>query len=98
MLKKTADLVPGGVDFDALVVVVVVLPKIGVLVMVMLMGMVMAVVVMVMRLNIKRETDLPSILVKWLPALSALLTYSRHTSGGGDRWLGKDSTLLSTYT
>ena len=67
--------------------------------MVMLMGMVMAVVVMVvvvmvMRLNIKRETDLPSILVKWLPALSALLTYSRHTSGGGDRWLGKDSTLF----
>ena len=70
--------------------------------MVMLMWMVimvmmvvkMAVVVMVMHWNIKRETDLPSILVKWLPALSALLTYSRHTSGGGDRWLGKDSTLF----
>ena len=57
--------------------------------------MVLKMAAMVMVIHIKRETEVPSILVKWLPALSALLTYSHHTTtSGADRWFGKDSTLF----
>ena len=57
--------------------------------------MVLKMASMVMVIHIKRETEVGSILVKWLPALSALLTYSHHTtSSGADRWFGKDSTLF----